>query len=108
MNQKHKFSAKMVVVFGGLFIATVIIASLFNLPPHITDELRGTDAPFILPTPYELQEGLVAAGYDIEVDGVIGKQTVTAWNKYSCDKMASVHNHYYEESRNETNPTNTR
>ena len=36
----------------------------------------------------ELQRALVDAGYDIQVDGKIGRQTMAAWEKHCCNQYA--------------------
>ena len=39
-----------------------------------------------LPTFHQIQQQLVDLGYDIEVDGRIGKNTLAAWDRQICHK----------------------
>jgi len=51
----------------------------------------GTDTDILLPSPLELQEGLIKQGYDIGTDGadgIIGPNTIAGWERYVCDQHA--------------------
>ncbi len=98
MNIETKFSAYMTIVIGGLGLLFILIAIITpSEAPVLVDSETG--AAFTLPTMYELQEGLLAAGYDIGtdgVDGVPGPNTIAAWERYSIKKEASEWDYYYE------------
>ena len=38
--------------------------------------------PYRLPSIMEVQETLIAEGFNIEADGILGKETQRAWNAY--------------------------
>ncbi len=42
-----------------------------------------------IPTVKELQQALCAAGYPVEVDCVVGKETKQQWDRYRADRMAA-------------------
>lgn len=42
-----------------------------------------------LPTFRDIQEELVDRGYDIEVDGKIGRKTIEAWDRAICEDHAA-------------------
>lgn len=42
-----------------------------------------------IPTVKELQEALCKAGYEVEIDCVIGKETIRQWNQYCWDREAA-------------------
>ena len=76
-------------------MALILSLLLFTVPADIplTHFQAGT---FYLPTIFELQEELQRTGYDIGtdgVDGILGGNTMQAWNRYICDKEASKHNY---------------
>lgn len=48
--------------------------------------VRGRD---YLPTFRDIQQRLVDKGHDIKVDGIIGKQTLKAWDREICNQEAA-------------------
>ncbi len=42
-----------------------------------------------IPTVFELQTALCNAGYTVEVDCVVGDETIAAWDSYCADRMAA-------------------
>ena len=70
------------MILGIGFVAVVggkAVEQEYKKPPQFNTSI---------PTPTELQEMLVAEGYDIKVDGKIGKNTIAAWEDYACNKYA--------------------
>lgn len=41
-----------------------------------------------IPTFYEIQEELVRRGHNIKIDGIVGKETIAAWDREQCDQYA--------------------
>ena len=53
-----------------------------------TDGTAATSTLYI-PTVKELQQALCEAGYPVEVDCVVGKETKRQWDRYCADRMAA-------------------
>ena len=56
-----------------------------------TDNLVKPEVNHDIPAPIDVQEQLVKLGYDISVDGKIGKETKQAWEKAYCNQQAEKH-----------------
>ncbi len=52
-----------------------------------------------IPTFTELQEMLVAKGYDLKVDGIIGIETIMVWDKAISQQYASRWDYFYENDK---------
>ncbi len=66
---------------GIIVVILLVIASI--IIPKFMDARRG---PERIITVKELQQQLVKGGHDIEVDGVVGKATMAAWDKAICNQ----------------------
>ncbi len=76
-----------------LIIAIAIVAAFWlKISSPFSEAPEGFSSPLgaiYIPTVRELQEALCEAGYEVEVDCVIGKETKAAWDSYCADRIAA-------------------
>lgn len=70
-----------------LAIVVIIYVSSSGTAPGASPPSQTLGATYI-PTVKELQLALCAAGYEVEVDCVIGKETKRAWERFCADREA--------------------
>ena len=70
----------------GLTFIVLIGVICWALPVQTVQSIQNVHTQ--IPTFRELQQQLVDLGYDIEVDGRIGKKTISAWEKEICNQHA--------------------
>lgn len=86
MNKKKLALIIVLAFFAGYCLAAAIY---FTAPDVVESQMQ-------IPTIVEVQQMLVDKGYEIEVDGIIGKETLTAWDRAICNEEASKHDYMYE------------
>ena len=70
-------------------ILAVIIGIAFCLAVGFTIDRAHT--PPQVPSPTQIQTMLWERGYDVgEIDGVVGPQTLKAWDRCICDQSAGI------------------
>ena len=96
---------KWVLIIAGIILSCMATATFFYLtfPPYasppsssLSNEAPGTPSSFpppnvsgAIPTVFELQTALCDAGYTVKIDGVIGEETIAAWDSYCADRFAA-------------------
>ena len=76
------------LILAILYVAVFCWVTRDTSPSSEAPEPFGSGA-FYIPTVRELQEALCAAGYEVEVDCVVGEETKRQWNSYCADRMAA-------------------
>ena len=78
MTNKILYLITMLCLFG-IVVYACLLGTMLN-DKIITDRII---------TPAELQQQLVDMGYVIEVDGIIGVETITAWDEAVTNQIIS-------------------
>lgn len=74
-------------VIRGMILCLICLVCLIGL---IIIPLWQTSAETTyIPTKRQLQEALCEAGYPVEVDCVIGRETLRQWSRYCADREAA-------------------
>ena len=82
-----------ILIYGtvlGFIVGCCLMTAIYYTAPDVVESQPH------FPTPAEIQQQLVDAGYDIDVDGIIGTETLKAWDKALCTQYASTHDYFYE------------
>ena len=95
-EQMKELTLTLVLLFGLLlgFIAGFLGQDIHQMSVLIKDDQNGVTATegYLIPTRGDIQQMLVDRGYDIGpkgVDGKIGEDTITAWDRAICDQYAA-------------------
>ena len=82
-----------------ILIVAIIILAIFcfvtrKSSPSVAPEINSFSSielsgAIYIPTVFELQTALCNAGYTVEVDCVVGKETIKAWDRFCADRMAA-------------------
>ena len=75
----------------GLIAAILYWAALWLIIRNSSPSFKApaTPAGAYIPTVFELQTALCNAGYTVEVDCVVGDETIAAWDSFCADRMAA-------------------
>lgn len=76
-------------VFIVLAILVFCVAIAYFAWIGVKATLREAISQDHIPTFTEIQQQLVDRGHNIKVDGIIGKETLRAWERELCDQYAS-------------------
>lgn len=95
--EKNGVTSKGMAIFFILQIGgwVFLIILVFVIALYFMDGLSGKDAhisssggAYYIPTIRQLQEALCEAGYPVEVDCVVGRETLKQWSSYCADREA--------------------
>jgi hypothetical protein len=85
-NERWYFAIGLII---GVIIGAVITIAI---TPFTTPEAPlsvSSSALGVVPSVFQLQQRLCEAGYDIEIDGICGPETIKAWDDYIHNKFAN-------------------
>jgi len=76
-----------IIAFTNIVLFLLLVAVIFvdSFSPKVADNDIHSDK---LPTQHQIQQALADRGYDIKVDGVIGKASREAWDEVICNQYA--------------------
>jgi hypothetical protein len=73
----------------GIITSAVLFAALAFSTFSKLDKQEADSLP-TLPTPQQIQRKLISRGYSIKADGVIGKETLDAWEAACCNDIMTA------------------
>ena len=76
-------------ILAGLVLVVVISLGVKAYQGQITTlQAQVVKAEAHIPSPIEIQQMLINKGYDLKLDGIIGKETKAAWDKETGNQYA--------------------
>lgn len=86
------------IIIGGVLGCFILKNQILILESNNVSSSPSGQAPVVtppaagaiyIPTVKELQEALCEAGYEVEVDCVVGRETKAAWDSFCADRFAA-------------------
>lgn len=85
---KPKYTPIVLPIIFSLILVAICVLGVYALIIRTTI-VPGAQTQAQIPTFTEIQQMLVEKGYKIKVDGVIGTETLKAWDAELCNQQAS-------------------
>ena len=80
---------KIIQLTIALIIGLLLVAAICGFTASVHNKITTLRAQVDrVPTVEELQQRLVNQGYAVEIDGIVGPETLKQWNRYICDQYA--------------------